>query len=256
MNSHMTPPLRLPRFSLAAIVLLASAIGADEAHAQTEEELVQAFSGDWIVVDSKFTTDSSPCRIRLEEASSIDPGWRQSDIGANCAASILPRSLWRIEEGKILLRSPDGEPLAELGGEPTRLTGDFFGDPDAIILEREAGSGAKADLVKAISRHRCYFLGYTDTCAQSTATQAPDLAEGPSSIDVLVDLNVRSQPRREAATIGAVPAGSEVMVNLCFSTSDGIWCRAQFGEQSGWMAKSAIRQGEWPVLTFVNSSES
>lgn len=252
----MTRSLRLPRLAISALVLLALSMTTGTASAQSEDELVQAFSGDWIVFDPAFSTDDAPCRIRLENTASAESGWRSSDIGANCAASIAPQASWRIEEGKIILRAPDGGRLAELGGEPARLTGDFSGTPDAIILEREAGSGAKAALVRAIGRHRCYFLGYTDTCAPAAATQRPDLSEGTATINVLVDLNVRSQPRREASTIGAVPAGSEVTVNLCFLTSDGIWCRAQFGEQAGWMAKSAVRQDEWPVLTFVNSGAS
>lgn len=168
------------------------------------------------MIDKQFSTDGLPCRIRLDEAGAGENGWRSTDIAPNCAPSVLPQSSWQIEQGKIILRQPDGAQFAELGGEPTRLSGDFAGDPDAIVLEREAGSGGKSDLAQAISRHRCYFLGYSGDCAPSDATQGPEFSEGSASINVLVDLNVRSQLRRSAPTIGRVPAGSEIEVNLCF----------------------------------------
>jgi SH3-like domain-containing protein len=88
---------------------------------------------------------------------------------------------------------------------------------------------------------------------EPSATKAPDFKEETARIDVLVKLNVRNQPRRGAAVIGTVPPDSTVTVNACLTTSDGIWCRARFGDSMGWMAKSALRQGEWPVITYVNA---
>lgn len=108
--------------------------------------------------------------------------------------------------------------------------------------------------MQAIARYRCYFSGYSDVCADTAATEAPAFTEDTASIQVLVSLNVSNESRRDAPVIGTIPPDSEVNVNLCLTASDGLWCRARFGDQSDWMAKSAIRQEEWPVITFVNGS--
>ncbi|MCF7700734.1 SH3 domain-containing protein [Loktanella sp. M215] len=155
----------------------------------------------------------------------------------------------------IYLRAESGADIAKLGGDPNRLTGDFAAPPGAIVLERNEGSGAKAMLVAAITKHKCYYLGYQSVCAAPDATAAPDLSDGEAAVQVLVTLNVRSQPRRAAPLIGTVPKDSNVVVNLCLTTSDGIWCRADFGGKTGWMAKSVVRQQEWPVISFVNAKE-
>lgn len=251
----MNTMLRSLRPALIAIGILPLIAHANLALAQSQQELVEAFSGDWVVIDAMFNTDGVPCRIALDHA--VAPGdaldWKRTEIAPNCAAPLNAQTLWQIDEGKIVLRSSDGTQLAALGGTPTRLTGSYNGTPDTIILERSQGSGAKAALVAAIGRHKCYFLGYSDKCADEAGTHAPEFTDEGAKISVLVSLNVRNQPRRDAPVIGAVPQDSDVSVDLCLAASDGLWCRARFGDQSGWMAKSAIRQQEWPVVTFVNT---
>lgn len=246
----------MPKNGVLKSLIGFSILLGSQLYAQTEEQLVEIFSGDWIVVDSRFSSDGAPCKIRFEDGDMDQTGWRSIGIGSNCTGTMLPQSFWKVENDKIALRGSDGNRYAELGGEPTRLSGEIAGEPDAIVLERIDGSGIKAELIGAIARYKCYFLGYTDVCATATATSAPDISSGTASVEVLVDLNVRTQPRRNASPIGIVPAGSTISVNLCLATSDGIWCRANFGEQSGWMPKSAIRRSEWPVLTFVNATNS
>ncbi|HHX89670.1 MAG TPA: hypothetical protein GX700_07850, partial [Paracoccus sp.] len=59
-----------------------------------------------------------------------------------------------------------------------------------------------------------------------------------------------SQPRRDSAEIGTIPAGTCVRVDQCLNASDGLWCRAWFGETLGWLGKTALRQNEWPVVTY------
>lgn len=240
---------------LIALSVLSFATLSNPAMAQSEAELVKAFSGGWVVVDTRFSTDATPCRVLLDPALAADDTkeWRRTDVAPNCAAPLSSGTTWKIADGKIILRGADRTQVAELGGDPSRLSGSYAGAPDAIILERAQGSPAKAALVQAITRHKCYFLGFSDRCADESATQAPDVSEDNARISVLVALNVRSQPRRDAPVIGAVPQDAKVNVNLCLTASDGIWCRARFGDQLGWMAKSAVRQQEWPVITFVNT---
>lgn len=49
-----------------------------------------------------------------------------------------------------------------------------------------------------------------------------------------------------------VPINSCVATSTCVTASDGIWCRAEFGDSAGWLRKLAIRQNRWPVVTFQN----
>ena len=253
----MTNPFQSSIFYLFVAIALSVPLSVKKAGAQNEFELINLFSGDWAVFDPRFSTDENPCRLSLGKdlVAETPTTSRTTQVAANCKAPLSGTVIWRISDGVILLETQDGSEISELGGDPQRLTGGFSGSPDAVVLERNDGSGAKASLVAAIARHKCYYLGYQSVCADADSTKAPELTDGEAEISVQVTLNVRSQPRRGAPLIGTIPTGSDVTVNLCLATSDGIWCRAEFGEQSGWMAKSAVRQQEWPVITFVNAKE-
>lgn len=233
--------------------LLASAFACPAA-AQNADELRQTFSGAWYVFDDRFSVAAGPCRVSLENTSISGDGASPLRASvANCADPLAQAMAWRVESGKILLTTEAGEPVAALGGNPRRLSGDYAGAPNAMVLERESGSGAKAALSEAIGNHGCYYRGYTPDCVAASETNPPSFKEGTAKIEVLVKLNVRNQPRRGAPTIGTVPGDTEISVNACLTTSDGIWCRARFDDTMGWMAKSALRQGEWPVITYVNA---
>lgn len=238
--------------ALSAVV----AAAAFPALAQTSQQLVDAFSGNWYVFDPRFSTDGQTCQLSFGKqplsATEKIPG--RAVVTSGCEGAISDVHSWEIENGKIILADSNRKTVAELGGKPERLSGDYVDPPDAIILERRNGSGAKAALVEAIARYGCYFRGYSSKCAPRSDTKGPVFRNGTARIRVLVELNVRMQPRRDAPIIGLVPKGKPVTVNACLTASDGIWCRADFGARRGWMAKSAIRDGRWPVITFVNEA--
>jgi len=239
-------------------VLLATVITcfAQAVFAQSEAQLVDAFSGDWYIFEPRFSVNASPCKLTFDTDPLINEDLREHrvDVDTNCAAPFLSQTLqWRVLGGKILLQRTDGNRLAELGGNPDRLSGDLNAPINAVILERKTGSNYKRGLVSALRRHKCYYLGYSAECADDAATRAPRAGANANNINILVDLNVRSQPRRNAAVVGVVPRNSKISVNLCLEASDGVWCRAGFGEVAGWMAKSVIRDEEWPVITFIDS---
>jgi SH3-like domain-containing protein len=71
-------------------------------------------------------------------------------------------------------------------------------------------------------------------------------------INVLVNLNARVEARDGAGILGVVPANTCIVADVCQEASDGVWCRARFGEDFGWLKKVALRQERWPVLTFTN----
>ena len=208
-----------------------------------------------IFLNPRFSVNASPCKLTFDTDPLINEDLRERrvDVDTNCAAPFSSQTLqWRVLGGKILLQRTDGNRLAELGGNPDRLSGDLNAPIDAVILERKAGSDYKRGLVSALRRHKCYYLGYSAECADDAATRAPQAGADANNINILVDLNVRSQPRRNAAVVGVVPRNSKISVNLCLEASDGVWCRAGFGEVAGWMAKSVIRDEEWPVITFID----
>jgi len=242
--------------TLAAVVAVAA---AQPVASQSAAKLRDTFSGQWYIFDEAFGRGGMPCKINLERekvpvADTVNKDPRFQASTQNCSGPLEGELTWRVEDGKIILASKDGGPVAAVGGNPRRLSGDYVAPPNTVVLERETGSGAKSQLSSAIKKHGCYYLGYTANCADESATQRPDLEDGTASVNVVVSLNVRNQPRRSAPVIGTVPSGSDVTVNACLTTSDGIWCRARFGESVGWMAKSALRQGEWPVITYVNAA--
>lgn len=67
-----------------------------------------------------------------------------------------------------------------------------------------------------------------------------------------MQLNARSEPRPDAAILGVLDAKSCIKVKACTQASDGLWCQADFDNEVGWFKKQAVRQGKWPVLTFVS----
>lgn len=248
----MSPSLRN-----VALVALTGPAFAQPAVAQSVEELREAFSGAWYVFDDSFGVEGNPCRILFEDVGVAgDDAAPLKAATDNCAGPLEAGITWRFDSGKIVLSSAEGQQIAALGGNPQRLSGDYVNPPNALVLERESGSGAKAVLASAIRKHGCYFLGYTADCAEPSATEVPDLKEETARINVLVELNVRNQPRREAPIIGTVSSGASITVNACLTTSDGAWCRARFGDSMGWMAKSALRQDEWPVITYISAKSA
>ncbi|HWK63640.1 MAG TPA: hypothetical protein VNS34_01795 [Rhizobiaceae bacterium] len=49
-----------------------------------------------------------------------------------------------------------------------------------------------------------------------------------------------------------MPTQTCVTTELCITSTDGPWCRAKFGERTGWMRKLALRQNRWAIVTFEN----
>jgi len=233
---------------IAATAFFASFGGAA---AQSEQEFVAAFSGQWFAFEPRFSNGSGNCTVILDSAFDGSPG---AVTTTGCAAPMSQIAGWRIESGRIVLVDASGSVITGLGGNQRRITGDLNSNGEGIVLERAEGDGSTAALASALSRHRCYYLGFTQSCASASQVSRPELTEENGAygiVDVLVNLNVRAQPRRDAPSLGTVPSETSIRVNYCLQASDGIWCRAVFGEREGWLAKTAIRRDEWPIVTYV-----
>ena len=243
------------RTLMATLALTLCVAGVSAARAQSAEAFVKAFSGQWYVFDNAYSSGPEPCGLQLGTEGAGDPK-RYEAKAESCTAPLSALTKWHIEEGQLQLLDAEGTTIAQLGGNQLRVTGDLGDGSRAVIAERGAGNQDTAALAAAIRKHRCVYSGFTSTCAEKADLQAPEMTgdDGAfSSVGVLVKLNVRNQPRNDAPVIGVLNEGTCLKVNYCTTASDGVWCRARFGAQSGWVKKTALRQSEWPVMTYANS---
>lgn len=233
---------------VAGVMLAVCATGAS---AQSEADFVAAFSGDWQIHDETFAQAGQICRLTLR--SEAVKGRYKLDR-ANCGGELSEVSGWGIAGGQMALLAAGTEPVVTLGGTQRRMSGNTkSGAP--VVLER-AGSGGPAEQLQAAYRASgCYYLGFTKSCATDAdlAKPAAGSQDAPARVKVIVNLNVRAEAREDASVIGVVPINSCVATSTCVTASDGVWCRAEFGDRAGWLRKLAIRQNRWPVVTFQNS---
>ncbi|MFN4128561.1 MAG: hypothetical protein ACK4GC_01915 [Paracoccaceae bacterium] len=229
--------------------------------AQDANALFVAFEGEWFIFDPAYSEVGSNCILTLAKspmqtlsaAQASDSGMKSLSV-SNCPDQIRAFSSWTIEDSVLRFFNSQGALIAELGGNQLRITGSFTASGFGLILERATGDGTNAQLASAIRRHRCYFLGFTSDCTTDSDRVAPvfDTQSGRASVETLVNLQLRAQPRRDAPVLGAVSQGTCVRVNQCAIASDGTWCRALFGDVQAWLPQVAIRQSEWPIYTFRN----
>jgi hypothetical protein len=213
---------------LAAVFLLAGA-----AQAQTEADFVAAFSGDWQVYDDRFSEDGGRCRISLQQQAA-DGNYALTKDG--CAGALAAVSNWGIVDAQMALLN-GGDAVVLLGGNQRRMSGSTAqGEP--VILERVGSAGMIDALQAAYRLSGCYYLEPVD---------------GEIRINVLANLNVRSEARDDAGILGVVPAQSCIVAETCVTASDGVWCRAAFGDRAGWLRQLALRQSRWPIVTYTNT---
>lgn len=228
-------------------VALAFLFSAATAQAQ-DAALLRAFSGEWFSFEPRMGT-GQPCAVAL----SVDPAPNGGLTAAtqNCAAPLDQVTVWGIIDGKIRLVGPQG-PIAALGGHQLRMSGEIAEAGQAVVLDRASGDLNAQALSRALATYRCLFLGYSATCAtpqQSALPKWPDDAD--VQITALVDLNLRAQPRSDAPVKGILTRNTQTEVRSCVVTSDGPWCWIAQGESQGWVARNALRQDTWPVLTYT-----
>lgn len=227
----------------------ASAVHATAASAQSEAEFVDAFSGEWRIHDETFAQGVQICRLNLRDEAA--EGRYELEV-QTCAGNLAEVSAWGIVEGQLALFAGE-EVAATLGGTQRRLTGTTkSGNP--VILDR--GSDVPDGLQTALAASGCYYLGFTDRCATDADLSKPAAeADTPARVNVIVNLNVRAEARDDAAVIGVAPVNSCIATSTCLAASDGVWCRAEFGERAGWLRKLALRQNRWPIVTFLNQCQ-
>ncbi|MBL4918882.1 hypothetical protein [Szabonella alba] len=235
-------------FLSAAIIAVAGS-----ASAQSRAQLIEAFSGEWFVFDPGFHSAAEPCALTLTATETGRDG-RLEGASGNCSGALADLTSWSIEGGVLRLFDAAENQTAELGGNQRRVTGTTLKDQRGLVVERAKGDGTSETLALAVQRHRCYFVGLTPVCAGPGDLALPIFTpEGDrmlAEIEIFGNLVVRGQPRRDATQIGTIPDGACIRVNQCLVASDGLWCRAAFGDTQGWLAKTALRREEWPIVTY------
>lgn len=242
--------LKLGFVAGAMAALLGMASGAT---AQTEAEFVAAFAGEWRVFDESFAQGAQICRITLGQEA--QDGRYKLDK-ASCGGELAEVAAWGLADGQMALLAAQGEAVVSLGGTQRRMSGTTkSGKP--VILERAGVVGAAEQIQAALRASGCYYLGFSDRCAAEADLGKPAAgsADSPLRIKVIANLNARTEARDDANVIGVVPANSCVAASVCVTASDGVWCRAEFGERTGWLRKLAIRQNRWPIVTFLNKCD-
>lgn len=236
----------------AAAIFAVAGVAASPASAQTEAEFIAAFAGEWQVYDETLAEGGERCRLTLQTEAQND-AYRLENSA--CGAELAEVSQWRILNSQMTLLDDTGV-VVSLGGNQRRMTGTAqSGTP--VILERIGGE-TEARALQALRQARgCYYLGFTAQCASEAELEKPTASDdGEIRINVRVNLNVRAEARNDANVIGILPADTCIVADTCTRASDGVWCRAAFGEQTGWVRKTVIRQERWPVVTFLNECPS
>lgn len=233
------------RLALAAFLT----VSAVPAVAQTMDELISAFSGDWYSFDRARAQDGGVCQITL---SGTPAGNALAAQAQSCGGGLDLLELWGISDGQIVLISADQRVLALMGGNQTRMTGDDLSSGRSLILERRQPSGFVISLQQAIKAQSCLYVGYTDACSDKSDV-TPLLAaksDAPVALETVTRLNLREQPRRDAPVALVLDRLTKVDATECLTATDGIWCKVTVGDTSGWLARNGLRQKKWAVTTF------
>lgn len=240
------------RIKILSAFALLGAFFATGAAAQSEADFVAAFAGEWRIHDEAFAQGVQICRITLTDQA--EAGRYKLDK-QTCGGDITAVTAWGISEGQMALFA--GEEVAvTLGGTQRRMSG-ATKSGGAVVLDRVGVAGIADQLQAARQAAGCYYLGFTNRCAVEADLAKPSEpgADQPARVNVIVNLNARAEARDDASVIGVIPVNSCVATSACVTASDGVWCRAEFGERAGWLRKLAVRQNRWPVVTFVNQCQ-
>jgi hypothetical protein len=227
-------------------------VAASPVVAQSQSAFVDAFSGRWQTYEQRFAKGASLCTVEL---SGLAPGSARMGLRpSGCAAPLEAATGWSIEGSQLVLYDAHDKEIARLGGNQKRITGATpAGMP--VVLERPGGDGTATTLQGAYNASGCYLLGYSKDCAPRGELGEPQPGpDGRLQIQMQANLNAYPEPRADPANaIGQVQQGTCIVVDACIIASDGPWCRAQFGGETGWLRKLTLRQNRWPVVTFTNS---
>lgn len=220
-----------------------------QAAAQTEEDFIAAFSGDWETFQAAVEASEAPCRVSLSDSGGSDSGLY--DLAQEGCDGIVGEAVaWGIDQRQLAFFGREREVLARLGGSQNRMTGDTAAG-HAIVFER-AGAAQAAVTAEDVAGGACLYLGYTASCAEPEDLAPVEMeAEGElPAVSVMVDLNARAEPRPDAEVVEVIGKNTCVAVSQCVNASDGRWCEVRIETAEAWIRQQAVRAAKWPVLTY------
>jgi hypothetical protein len=224
------------------------------ASAQSETDFIAAFAGEWKIFEPSFGADGGQCALVLSKDTE---GSAYKLEKAHCGGELAQVASWGIADAQLALLDGSGGVLARMGGNQRRMTGTTVGG-NPVIFDRVGVKGLADQLQAAVKASGCYYVGFGKQCATDAdlANPGPVGTQGETKVKVVTNLNVRAEARDDAGVVGIVPQNSCISVNHCLSASDGVWCRAQFGEKQAWLHKLALRRNKWPIVTFINKCDN
>lgn len=215
--------------------------------AEKDDQFATAFAGNWITYSNEFSESGLNCILEFSDTK-VDQSFPITTNG--CVGALNNVRGWVVINGQLRLVDKAEKEIATLGGNQFRLSGLDAESGNTFIIEKEAQAQAISKARKSIS---CSYLGYGKKCAEPRDYAAPTITkDGEAEVTILISLNARVEPRPDAQILGVLNQNSCMKVNACSQASDGLWCKANFGEKSGWFKKHAVRRGKWPVLTFIS----
>ncbi len=183
-------------FVVAAVSIAFGLLSTGPGSTQDAQSFVNAFAGDWQILDKSFSEGPGACRLALSKDAGTDARYQASLDG--CKAEMALVKAWKIADGQMSLLDDGDTVLARLGGNQRRMSGNSSaGTP--IILERVGAPGTAEALQAATRASGCVYLGFTNQCAGAAAMSLP--AEDAPKVQVLVNLNIRSEARDDASVV-------------------------------------------------------
>ena len=215
-------------------------------HAQSTNAVAKAFAGQWITYDNRHAAQGS-CLLTFSATSN---GSFYPISPSNCINAMATIRGWTLRNNQLVFIDDKNEPVAAVGGNQERISGTILKGKIPIIVEK---TDVAAPVSKARKGIRCSYVGYGQTCAKPRQFAPPTIgANATADIKTLVNLNLRVEPRNNATVKTVLKPNSCLKADFCTLASDGLWCRVQVGDISGWVKKQAVRQKQWPIITFVN----
>nr|WP_321979834.1 AprI/Inh family metalloprotease inhibitor [uncultured Cohaesibacter sp.] len=216
------------------------------AQAQTPEAVAKAFAGNWITYDRHFAEQKS-CELTFSAQKSGD---LYPITKKGCSGDLADIAGWRIQNNQLVFMSSANTAIALVGGNQERLSGTILQNKLPIIIERLE---VAQKIEKARKSIQCSYIGYSQTCASPRDFAPPAASIGsPSPVQILVNLNARTEPRNNATIKTVLKPNACVSAEVCTVASDGLWCKVKIENGDAWIKKQTVRQQRWPVITFKN----
>jgi hypothetical protein len=225
--------------------LLAATASAAFASDDAAPAFVNAFAGSWVTFEPSLTAKGGPCEIELQKTAS---GKNYVAGQSSCAGDLAEVVAWGIVDQQLALVGPDGTVTARLGGNQNMISGTLKNGAEVILERKQLAERIHAQWASL----KCVYLGYATKCASVDQLALPDAKSTGkgANVTVLIQLNVRIEPRPDAKVVSVLAPKTCLPVKSCITAANGAWCQISESGQNGWIAQKTVRLGKYPIVTF------